>query len=310
MTRSSFANVVRYVLDKEKDARIIAVCDVLAKDSGSIIRTFEAQARTNSRLKNKVGHIALSFSPNDKDRCTDEFMCQVAGEYLKKMGIVNTQFFIARHSDHEHPHMHIVYNRVDNSGKTVSDKNQRYKNKKVCLDLTKEYKLFMGKGKEYVNRDRLRQPDKSKYHIYDVIRSVLPNCYTWKDFCKTLAAEHIDAELVKKGSTNDVQGAIFVFDGYRFSGSKIDREFSYSKLQKRLIRNRQNMKKRNTLARQTTHATGHNIGNKAGRSYRRGNLRSVLSPSAPGYSRNAEYEIDSSGYDDIDNERKHYQIHY
>ena len=34
-----------------------------------------------------------------------------------------------------HPHCHIVFNRVDNNGKTISYKNDRYRNEKVCKAL-------------------------------------------------------------------------------------------------------------------------------------------------------------------------------
>lgn len=40
------------------------------------------------------------------------------------MGIRWTQFFIARHLDNEHPHLHIAYNQIDNEGKAISDKNE------------------------------------------------------------------------------------------------------------------------------------------------------------------------------------------
>lgn len=306
MIRKSFANVVRYVLDKEKNARIIAAKYVLTKDSNSIIKTFEAQAGMNPRLKNKVGHIALSFSPNDKLRCTDEFMNNVAMEYLMRMGIANTQYIIVRHFDHKHPHMHIVYNRVDNFGKTIPDKNQRLRNKKACIDLTKRFKLYISKGKEHVNRDRLRQPDKSKYYIYDVITAILPNCQTWRDFCNALSDEHIDVELVKKGNTDEVQGVVFLYNGYRFNGSKIDREYSYYKLQKKLFQNIERFKKRSASIQKTRQATTFNRSMPCSKYHSMNKTRSVLSPSASGYSRNAEFEIDSSGYGEVDDERTHY----
>ena len=54
-------------------------------------------------------------------------MVGIAAEYLSGMGIRNTQFIIARHRDREHPHLHILFNRVDNDGRTVSDRNDRYR---------------------------------------------------------------------------------------------------------------------------------------------------------------------------------------
>ncbi len=65
-----------------------------------------------------------------------------------------------RHTDRDHPHCHIVYNRVDNDGRTISDKNDRYRNEKVCNMLTARYRLHFAEGKEHINFMRLRRHDK------------------------------------------------------------------------------------------------------------------------------------------------------
>ena len=59
------------------------------------------------------------------------------------MKIQNTQYLIVRHYDREHPHCHIVFNRVSNSGKTISDSNERYRSQRICRDITEREGLFM-----------------------------------------------------------------------------------------------------------------------------------------------------------------------
>lgn len=86
------------------------------------------------------------------------------------MNIKNTQYIVVRHYDREHPHIHLVINRVDNDGKTISDSNDRIRNNRVCRELTIKYGLYMPKGKENVKYDRLRGKDKHilsnlKYHF-------------------------------------------------------------------------------------------------------------------------------------------------
>ena len=44
----------------------------------------------------------------------------------------------------------------------------------------------------------------------------------------------------RKGQTNEIQGVVFTKNGYRFKGSKVDRRFSYSKIDAALQRNRYN----------------------------------------------------------------------
>ena len=91
---SNFKGVVSYILDKEKDAKIL-VCDGLfAENKETIAGSFEAQARMNPRVTKPVGHIALAFSKEDEHRLTDCAMAGIALEYLKKMGITDTQILI------------------------------------------------------------------------------------------------------------------------------------------------------------------------------------------------------------------------
>ena len=83
-----------------------------------------------------MGHIALSWSVNDVAKLNDEEMVMLAKEYLQKMKIQDTQYLIVKHLDKEHPHIHIVYNRVSNNGKKISDNFQKQRNVQVAKELT------------------------------------------------------------------------------------------------------------------------------------------------------------------------------
>lgn len=107
----SFGGAVDYVLDKGKDAELLAGLGVRMKDRDSIVRSFRMQAALNPHLSKPVGHIVLAFSAQDAARLDNRRMVGIAAEYLSGMGIRNTQFIIARHRDREHPHLHILFNR-------------------------------------------------------------------------------------------------------------------------------------------------------------------------------------------------------
>ncbi len=147
---SSFGGCVRYVMGKQ-DAKLLAADGVLLENKQSIIDSFEAQSLLNPRLGRKVGHISLNFSVQDSGKISNDFMLKVAGEYMHKMGIVDTQFIVVRHDDREHPHCHIVFNRVDNNGQTISDKNDRMRSVRACREITERHGLYIASGKENVN---------------------------------------------------------------------------------------------------------------------------------------------------------------
>jgi hypothetical protein len=240
---SSFGGCVRYVTGK-RDAKLLAADGVLLDSRQSIIDSFEAQSQLNPRLGRKVGHISLNFSVQDKNRIDDAFMLKVAGEYMQKMGIVDTQFIVVRHNDRDHPHCHIVFNRVDNNGKTISDKNDRMRSVKACRMLTERHGLYIASGKENVNRKQLRDPDSIKYAIYDAVIAALPHCNNWGDLERRLEHEGIAITFKYKGGTGLREGIIFGKDGLSFNGSKIDRAFSFSKLDTALNANAQRLERK------------------------------------------------------------------
>lgn len=235
---SNFKGVVSYILDKEKDARIL-VCDGLfAENKETIANSFEAQARMNPRVTKPVGHIALAFSKEDEHCLTDRAMAGIAMEYLNAMGIKDTQILIVRHFDKEHPHVHVAFNRIANDGRTISDRNERIRSTRVCKELTRKYGLYFADGKEQVKHHRLKEPDKTKYELYSILKSEVARCGNWSILIANLKKQGVDVQFKHKGKSDEIQGVIFSKNGYPFSGSKIDRRFSYSKIDAALNANR------------------------------------------------------------------------
>jgi len=198
---------------------------------------FNLQASMCPNVQKPVCHTVLSFSAHDSERLTDATMVKIANEYLHKMGYGNTQSLIVRHSDRQHPHLHICINRIGNDGKTISDRNEKYRSTKICRELTERYGLTLGEGKKAVNRQQLRGEDKLRYEIFDAIKAVLPQSKNWKDFVADLERQGIATRFKTKGNTDVVQGIIFVKDGCSFSGSKIDCSCSFSRLNAEIERN-------------------------------------------------------------------------
>ena len=235
---SSFKGVASYILDKEKDAKIL-VCDGLfAEDKDTIAISFEALAKMNPKVTKPVGHISLAFSKEDEHRLTERAMAGIALEYLKEMGITDTQILIVRHFDKEHPHVHIAFNRIANDGRTISDRNERIRSAHICKELTKKYNLYFANGKERVKQHRLKEPNKTKYGLYSILKSEVSRCGNWRHLAANLERQGVDMRFKYKGKLDEVQGVVFTMNGYSFSGSKIDRLFSYSKIDAALERNR------------------------------------------------------------------------
>lgn len=159
----SFKGCVSYVM--HEGATLLEAEGVWNESKQDIIRSFAMQRSGRKEIKQPVGHIPISFSPEDKGRMTDEFMVQLAKEYMQKMGIRNTQYIIVRHDNTDNPHLHIVYNRINNDLKLISVNHDYKRNVKVCKMLKDKHGLTYGEGKEKVKREKLDNPDSVKYLV-------------------------------------------------------------------------------------------------------------------------------------------------
>lgn len=130
-------------LNKEK-GKLISSNKIYNDGSGilDIRRAFEDFKRwipANTRTERPMMHISLN--PHPDDRLTDAQFSQLADDYMKMMGFENVPFIVFKHEDIDRYHLHIVALRVDTDGRCISDKNNFYKNKKVCRELEKKYGL-------------------------------------------------------------------------------------------------------------------------------------------------------------------------
>ena len=232
----SFKGSVSYVM--HEGATLLEAEGVLADNTKDIIRSFAMQRSGRKEIKQPVGHIPLSFSPEDKGRMTDEFMVQLAKEYMQEMGIKNTQYIIVRHHNTDNPHLHIVYNRIDNDLKLISVNHDYKRNIKVCKKLKDKHGLTYGEGKEKVKRDKLNNPDKVKYKIYDTVKAILPQCTKPDDLRLLLMLSGIETEFKLNRTTGEIEGISFRQDNICFKGSEVDRKFSYGNLKKEFEKNK------------------------------------------------------------------------
>lgn len=229
----SFGGCIEYNVLK-KEAAILYANGVRVDKIAHIIADFNMQRKINPGLGQAVGHISLSWSPEDKDKLNDEKMVSIAKEYLQRMKIQDTQLLIVKHKDRAHPHIHIVYNRVNNEGKTIPDSFQHLKNIKISKELTLKHGMHIGQGKEKVNRQQLKGIDKLKYELYDTIKAVSQKVTSMAELKQVLLKQGIGMQFKYKNGTLEKQGISFSKGDYKFKGSEIDRSLSYGRLSKQI----------------------------------------------------------------------------
>lgn len=230
-TRESFAGIVDYAHDYNNDkkkARLIDYKDVCIISNKSIADSFTIQASMRSKIAKPVKHISLGFSPNDahlftNDKKGDELMVRIAKDWIKEMGINNTQYIIARHLDTEHPHCHLVFNRIDNDGNVISDSRERIRNMAVCKLLNKKYGLYVAPSKsKKIHEDRLRGYEAKKHKLRMDINNILDKSSNWEEFCRLLKEAEISIRFFTSSQTNTIRGISFANHQISISGSKLE----------------------------------------------------------------------------------------
>ena len=233
----TFGGCIRYVMGKD-NAEIIASNGVLLGTNKEMIDSFNCQCLLNPKIKQPLGHIALSFKPEDAPRLTDEFMAKIALEYMELMGIKNTQFILVRHHNTDNPHCHLVYNRINYDGKVISSQNDFKRNEIATKKLKDKYGLTYAEDKSKTNVKKLHNPERVKYEIHNAVKAALKRSRTWEDFNEELKRSgiHLEFAFRRKNTraVDDIQGIRFIKNGLTFKASDVSRQFSYSKLNEQL----------------------------------------------------------------------------
>lgn len=229
---SGFGNIFDYTMDREK-AKIIHSEGIRIGTPQFIAEQLNMYANSNNRVKYPVGHIVLSFSKELNGKLSDNVQKFIAMDYLTKIGIKNTAMAIIAHSDKSHPHVHILYSKVDFDNRKINDSHSKLKSLKAVNELNIKYNL---------KSERINSPftdSKSKYYIAKKeIKYAIQNAIygknkviNWNDLQKVLGLKGISTEFKTKGNSSEIQGVSFSKNDFRFKGSEISREFSFAKIE-------------------------------------------------------------------------------
>ena len=218
------------------------------------MESFMPYLEANRRTINTVFHTSLNPSPEDK--LTDEQLRDIAREYMERMGYGNQPYIVFKHKDISREHLHIVSLRVDELGRKLPHDFEARRSMEILRELERKYGLHLAPGKDSVRRERLREPGKTKYEIYDAIKGCLSKCKSWNDLEGRLKEQGINVRYKYCENTDRKQGVLFSKNDFEFSGSKIDRQFSFSKLNRHFAYAQQQTRHRSAIVKDFHAAAG------------------------------------------------------
>jgi hypothetical protein len=203
-------------------------------------KLMRATAKQNHRIQKPVYHLTLSFDPNDPvDRARME---QIADRVLMRLGLTDHQTVIVSHRDKDHPHMHIMINRVHPETSRVWDMSHDYRKIQEILRATeREFGLreVPGRLAQVPDRDAPDRPDFTQGELRQrqrgesvFIERVRAHA---QEFREATSWDGLEARLVRHGLSIVRKGqGIVITDGtYEAKASRIARDLSFCGLERR-----------------------------------------------------------------------------
>ncbi|MDN3551260.1 relaxase/mobilization nuclease domain-containing protein [Mucilaginibacter aquaedulcis] len=230
-----FRGALRYNLQKVEHgkAKVLDMTFTSGKED-SIMREVALIRMLRPNLQKYFYHTSLNFPPNEN--LGDEQMNIIANEYLNNMGFDQHQFAIFRHYDADHPHLHILVNRIGYDGKVVSDSKDYQRSEQVLRMLEKQYGLTevissrqaqeraMTKN-ELEMMKRTKEPS-SKMKLQEIIKDVLSKKPNTAQFIQALESKGINV-LFNRASTGFVSGISYGYEGMQFKGAQLGNVYKW-----------------------------------------------------------------------------------
>ncbi|OOQ59836.1 relaxase/mobilization nuclease domain-containing protein [Mucilaginibacter pedocola] len=230
-----FRGALMYNLEKvSKGKAEVLVMSFAELKERSIMEEVKMVRMQRPNLQKYFYHTSLNFPPQED--LGNEQMNIIANEYLNKMGFGQHQYLIFRHYDADHPHLHLLVNRIGYDGTVVSDSQDYKRSEKVLRELEKQYGLAevissrqaheraMTKN-ELEMMKRTDEPS-AKMKLQVIIKDVLSQKPDAERFIAQLEAQGINV-LFNQATTGFVSGISYGYEDMQFKGAHLGNAYKW-----------------------------------------------------------------------------------
>jgi Relaxase/Mobilisation nuclease domain len=266
MHNSSFRATTRYVL--EKSGATLIGGSIAGESVKELVAEFMWSNDLNPGLKHPVWHMSLSL-PHD-EHLSDEQFSDLATQYFAGMvlladdhklvadrdrfqqrrdefvldGLSEYQYLVARHSDQEHDHVHIVASRINlNTGNGVELWRDKTRNQKILRCLEVEYGLTRVQnswdvGKKSATKGQLERQvvtgdEAVQSRLQGLIEDAAIGQPEMPEMFERLMRQGVE---VRHGwtRTGKSKGISYGLENVAFAGNQLGQRYSFPGLQKHL----------------------------------------------------------------------------
>ena len=226
---------VEYALDVKNEgekAEVLSTNRVSPFSAPTAIMDFHLERGKRPDVKNVIMHVTLSFSK--EDRVDDQRLAELSEKFIERMGWGDHQYMIVKHDDKDHPHTHLLVNRVGPEGQLLDDKFYKTKIRKEAQAMELDYGLTVASDRKVGKVAKMKSPDhdQAKEKIAGMIKAIegKSTVCSMDQFKAYMELQGVEVKLRNKGISFDI-------DGVKIKGSQVGRDYSYMAIKKRLVAN-------------------------------------------------------------------------
>lgn len=237
-----FKGALRYNMEKvEKNEAEVLDHSFARLSEKAILKEVLAIKVQRPNLQKYFYHTSLNFPYNEN--LTNEQMKTIGLDFLEKSGFSQHQYIMFRHYDADHPHIHILVNRIGYDGTVVSDSNDYARCEKVLRELEMKYNLTevissKQAQERAMNKNELEMMKRTntpshKMAMQNIISDVLKskNQMSTNEFISKLEARGVNV-IFNQASTGYVSGISYYYQGAVMKGAKLGNGFKWSTVKK------------------------------------------------------------------------------
>lgn len=232
----SFRGALRYNLEKVEN-KVAEVLDMSFSKllENSIMKEVRMVRMQRPNLQKYFYHTSLNFPVYEN--LSNDAMLKIAHEYLEQNGFTQHQYMIVRHYDADHPHLHVLVNRIGYDGTVVSDSQDYARSEQVIRGLEQKHGLTKvissGKAKEKApTKNELEMMQRTgapsaKIQLQVILKDLTKQPLTAEQFIKGLESRGVNV-LFNQASTGFVSGISYGHAGLLFKGASLGNAYKWS----------------------------------------------------------------------------------
>jgi hypothetical protein len=211
-----------------------------AMDRHQIKQEVELLRSLRPNLKRYVYHTSLNFAKEDV--LDNDTLLAIAHDYLMASGFTNNQYLIFRHHDADHPHVHLLVNRISFDGEVVSDSNNYQKSEAIIRRLERQYGLTQVENSIQANNRAVKKDElemvvrtgkpSNKMVLQEILGNLLKDeRMSFREFVRRGEQAGINF-LFNQATTGRVSGVTFFYEGFNIKGQALGNQYKWSSLVK------------------------------------------------------------------------------